>query len=165
MKTILKKQRGFTLIELMIVVAIIGVLASIAIPAYKDYVIRTRWAKTIAGLRGLKLAVENCLSDKNADFNECDALDPLNKEKISAYGITQYAAANGDFSSIDLMPNTAAIKITGDKPLANCILYITPAFDIGSLMITWSYSLSSSGLSGSATSNTCANYVKGAVAS
>ena len=54
-----KEQQGFTLIELMIVVAIIGVLAAIAIPAYQDYTIRAQVSEGLTLASGAKVAVED----------------------------------------------------------------------------------------------------------
>jgi type IV pilus assembly protein PilA len=140
MKAFLKKQQGFTLIELMIVVAIIGVLAATAIPAYQNHVTKAKWAKSIAITRALKIAVENCLSDNAGAFIQCDTLSDV---KIGQYGVTQYASETDEFSSIVLMPTTASIKITGKKPLVDCILIIKPSYSTNANIISWSYIMAS----------------------
>ena len=63
----MKKQQGFTLIELMIVVAIIGILAAIAIPAYQDYTIRAQVSEGLSLASGAKAAVSEYYMD-SGDF-------------------------------------------------------------------------------------------------
>lgn len=69
-----RKQAGFTLIELMIVVAIIGILAAVALPAYQDYTRRAEFTETITGTGALKTAIEVCVQSQGlANSGLCTA--------------------------------------------------------------------------------------------
>jgi type IV pilus assembly protein PilE len=66
-------MRGFTLIELMIVIAVIGVLAAIAIPNYNDYVIRSRITRATAAMSDMRVRMEQFFQDNRVYPTACNA--------------------------------------------------------------------------------------------
>ncbi|MHB0918710.1 MAG: pilin [Thiobacillus sp.] len=67
-----KIQQGFTLIELMIVVAIIGILAAVAIPAYSDYTVKAKVGNALTAADSLKTAVGLCSQEAGGVLTTCD---------------------------------------------------------------------------------------------
>ena len=81
-------QQGFTLIELMIVVAIIGVLASIAVPSYQTYIKKAKFSEVVMATSTTKMAVELCFQNLAA-LTECDDT----KNGINTIGASGYLSS------------------------------------------------------------------------
>jgi type IV pilus assembly protein PilA len=70
-------QKGFTLIELMIVIAIIGILAAIAIPAYQNYTIRAQVSEALSLAGGVETAFDECYANRGTAGGNCGKLTDL----------------------------------------------------------------------------------------
>ena len=101
------QQEGFTLIEILIAVAIIGVLASIALPAYKDYVEKAKVAKAVSDIATIAVKVEAYWQDARAY--------PSNLAAISVIGITD--PWEHQYHYLDLTTSKGNGKARKDKNL------------------------------------------------
>ncbi|MBL1386189.1 MAG: prepilin-type N-terminal cleavage/methylation domain-containing protein [Colwellia sp.] len=129
MKTMTQKQQGFTLIELMIVIAIIGILAAIALPQYQTYTKKARFSEVVLAASSAKGLVDVCFQTRGAgDLANCDSAAKIG---LSA------GAADGEHVNAVAVAANAVITATGEASVDSATYILTPSVSANNGTLTW----------------------------
>ena len=129
-------QQGFTLIELMIVVAIIGILAAIAIPQYQDYITRAKWQDNVAQVAAFKTAVAECLQNQAGVLANCN-----DDTKVTAITGAPFPIPTKELKTVTYTANL--FTLTGTPAVKDCVVTILPV--PGPTSVSWTFATTTCG--------------------
>jgi type IV pilus assembly protein PilA len=121
MQTMQKVQQGFTLIELMIVVAIIGILASVALPAYQTYTNKAKFSEVVLASSSMKTAIEICGQTRATAANfqaTCgvNGANGVNNSGATSTYVASVVVSQTGAASVTITATARALDLVGAAP-------------------------------------------------
>ncbi len=125
------RQRGFTLIEVMIVVAIVAILAAVALPSYRDYILRGQLVNATNALAGLRSNMERHFGD-NRQYTSITVgavtyASPCAAASLTTLNTNELAAQNLTMSCTTLTAVAYTLSVSGNGPIAGFTFTLTEA--------------------------------------
>ena len=147
----LQQQKGFTLIELMIVIAIIGILAALALPAYQTYAKKAKFSEVVMATTAVKSAIDICYQTQG-NLEACDTDEDGSQSVKNA---ADNATTGQHVQLVAVEPTTATIMATGADPVGGFTYWLKPTPKPGALC--WELDTASAGASTCLAEGLCDN--------
>ena len=134
-------QKGFTLIELMIVVAIIGILAAVAIPAYQDYITKAKVSKVTTAVSTVQTAIAMYAQENGG----AAALTGIAADPWTSLGLGTPTATT-EVTAVDVTATTGEVVATLAQAVTGtvCTIGFTPHLAVGATALTWTVATAAS---------------------